>query len=145
MSGGQSSVSDFKSSMSFLIDSMLETLTYLSRGRIMLGKQPYHVQTEKFSSFYDKVSEDETLLQNLQAKVVVPVFNTHSMSFLNSLVGADGALAAASSSAAAPAGAVAPASARWSEPDASNPRNTAAQIAAAPCCARYTSNTQVRK
>ena len=90
MSGGQSSVSDFKSSMSFLIDSMLETLTYLSRGRIMLGKQPYHVQTEKFSSFYDKVSEDETLLQNLQAKVVVPVFNTHSMSFLNSLVGADG-------------------------------------------------------
>lgn len=93
MSGGQSSVSDFRSSMSFLIDSMLETLTYLSRGRIMLGKQPYHVQTEKFSSFYDKVSEDETLLQNLQAKVVVPVFNNHSMSFLNPLVGADGKVA----------------------------------------------------
>ena len=65
----------------------------LSRGRIMLGKQPYHVQTEKFSSFFDKVAEDETLLQNLQSKVVVPVFNTHSMSFLNSLVGADGKVA----------------------------------------------------
>ncbi len=93
MSGSQNSVSDFKSSMSFLVESMLETLTYLSRGRIMLGKQPYHVQTEKFSSFFDKVAEDETLLQNLQSKVVVPVFNTHSMSFLNALVGADGKVA----------------------------------------------------
>ena len=93
MSSGQETVSDFKSSMSFLIDSMLETLNFVSRGRIMLGKQPYHVQTEKFSSFYDKVSEDEGLLQNLQAKVVVPVFNTHSMSFLNPLVGADGKVA----------------------------------------------------
>ena len=90
MSSGQETVSDFKSSMSFLIDSMLETLNFVSRGRIMLGKQPYHVQTEKFSSFYDKVSEDESLLQNLQSKVVVPVFNTHSMSFLNPLVGTDG-------------------------------------------------------
>jgi hypothetical protein len=90
MTSNQESVSDFKSSMSFLIDSMLETLTFVSRGRIMLGKQPYHVQTEKFSSFFDKVSEDETLLQNLQSKVVVPLFNTHSMSFLNPLVGADG-------------------------------------------------------
>lgn len=90
MSSGQETVSDFKSSMSFLVDSMLETLNFVSRGRIMLGKQPYHVQTEKFSSFYDKVSEDEGLLQNLQNKVVVPVFNTHSMSFLNPLVGADG-------------------------------------------------------
>ena len=90
MSSNQESVSDFKSSMSFLIDSMLETLSYLSRGRIMLGKQPYHVQTEKFSSFYDKVSEDDTLLQNLQNKVIVPVFNTHSMSFLSPLVNAEG-------------------------------------------------------
>jgi len=90
MTSNQESVSDFKSSMSFLIDSMLETLTFVSRGRIMLGKQPYHVQTEKFSSFFDKVSEDETLLQNLQSKVVVPLFNTHSKSFLNPLVGADG-------------------------------------------------------
>ena len=93
MSSGQETVSDFKSSMSFLIDSMLETLNFVSRGRIMLGKQPYHVQTEKFSSFYDKVSEDEGLLRNLQTKVVVPVFNTHSMSFLNPLVGADGKVA----------------------------------------------------
>ena len=90
MSFKQEMVCDFKSSMSFLIDSMLETLTYISRGSIMMGKQSYHVQTEKFSSFYDKVSEDETLLQNLQTKVVLPVFNTHSMSFLSPLIDADG-------------------------------------------------------
>ena len=90
MSFKQEMVCDFKSSMSFLVDSMLQTLSYISRGSIMMGKQPYHVQTEKFSSFFDKVSEDETLLQNLQSKVVLPVFTTHSMSFLSPLIDADG-------------------------------------------------------
>ena len=90
MSFKQEMVCDFKGSMSFLVESMLQTLSYISRGSIMMGKQPYHVQTEKFSSFFDKVSEDETLLQNLQSKVVLPVFSNHSMSFLSTLIDADG-------------------------------------------------------
>ena len=90
MSFKQEMVSDFKSSMTFLIDSMLETLSYVSRGRIMMGKQACHVQTEKFSSFFEKVSEDDLLLENLQKKVVVPLFNTNSMSFLSPLIDANG-------------------------------------------------------
>jgi hypothetical protein len=90
MSFKQEMVSDFKSSMTFLIDSMLETLSYVSRGRIMMGKQACHVQTEKFSSFFEKVSEDDLLLENLQKKVVVPLFDTHSMSFLTPLIDSDG-------------------------------------------------------
>lgn len=86
----QSMVSDFKSSMSFLIDSMMETLTYVSSGGIMSGKPSHHVQTEKFSSFFDKVKNNEDMLDNLRKKVVVPVFNANSMSFLTNLIDSEG-------------------------------------------------------
>lgn len=83
-------ISDFKSSISFLISSMLETMSHVAGERIMSGKQPHHVQTEKFSSFFDKISDNEEMLTNLSKKVVVPVFNTHSISLLSPLIGADG-------------------------------------------------------
>ena len=86
----QEMVSSFKSSMTFLVDSMMETVSYASGGSIMSGKPSYQVQTEKFSSFYDKVKENEEMVDNLRKKVVVPVFNSHSMSFLSNLVGSDG-------------------------------------------------------
>lgn len=91
-------VSDFKSSMSFLIDSMLETLNYSSRGDIMGSKPSHTIQTEKFFSFYEKVmtspdSEQEVLLQNLRNKVVAPVYEKHSVSFMSNLVGEDGKVA----------------------------------------------------
>ena len=91
-------VSDFKSSMSFLIDSMLETLNYSSRGDIMGSKPSHTIQTEKFFSFYEKVmtspeAEQEVLLQNLRNKVVAPVYEKHSVSFMNNLVGEDGKVA----------------------------------------------------
>jgi hypothetical protein len=83
-------ISDFKSSMSFLVSSMLETMSRVARERIMSGKQSHHVQTEKFSSFFDKISDNEEMLTNLSKKVVVPVFNSHSLSLLSPLIGADG-------------------------------------------------------
>lgn len=86
----QEMISTFKSSMSFLVDSMMETVSYASGGGIMSGKPSYQVQTEKFSSFYDKVKENDEMVDNLRKKVVVPVFNSHSMSFLSNLVGSDG-------------------------------------------------------
>ena len=83
-------ISDFKSSMSFLVSSMLETMSRVARERIMSGKQSHHVQTEKFSSFFDKISDNDEMLSNLSKKVVVPVFNAHSLSLLSSLIGVDG-------------------------------------------------------
>ena len=47
----QEMICAFKSSMSFLVDSMMETVSYASGGGIMTGKPSYQVQTEKFSSF----------------------------------------------------------------------------------------------
>ena len=48
-------VQDFTSSMSFLIESMLETLNFSSRGTIIANKPSHTVQTEKFFSFYEKM------------------------------------------------------------------------------------------
>ena len=83
-------ISDFKSSISFLVSSMLETMSHVASERIMSSKQPHHVQTEKFSSFFDKISDNDEMLSNLSKKVVVPVFNTHSLSLLSPLIGPDG-------------------------------------------------------
>ena len=47
-------INDFKSAMNFLLDSMLDTVNYLSQGA--MGVKPsFQVQTEKFSSFFDKI------------------------------------------------------------------------------------------
>ena len=88
-------VNDFTSSMTFLIDSMLETLNFVSRGNIMSNKPSYTVQTEKFFSFYEKVassseSDRQVLVENLKTKVVTPVYDKYSLNFLNQLVTDEG-------------------------------------------------------
>ena len=88
-------VSDFTSSMTFLIDSMLETLNFVSSGNIISNKPSHTVQTEKFFSFYEKVassqsSDRQVLIDNLQSKVVSPVYDKYSLNFLNRLVSDEG-------------------------------------------------------
>ena len=88
-------VSDFTSSMTFLIDSMLETLNFASRGTIIANKPSHTVQTEKFFSFYEKVASSsgndrQTLIENLKTKVVSPVYDQYSINFLNQLVSDEG-------------------------------------------------------
>ena len=95
MSFKEEMVSNFSSSMGFLIESMLETLTYISRGNIMENKPSYTVQTEKFFSFYEKIAsssekDKQTLLENLKQKVVGPVYDKYSLNFLNKLVSDEG-------------------------------------------------------
>ena len=81
-------VSDFTSSMSFLVDSMLETLNYASKGNFIGTKPSHTVQTEKFFSFYEKVmsssgSDQTVLMENLRSKVVAPVYEKYSINFMN--------------------------------------------------------------
>lgn len=88
-------VADFTSSMTFLIDSMLETLNFVSSGHIISNKPSHTVQTEKFYSFYEKVassqsSDRQVLIDNLQSKVVSPVYDQYSLNFLNQLVSDEG-------------------------------------------------------
>ena len=95
MSFKEEMVSDFTSSMSFLIESMLETLNYASRGNIISNKPSHTVQTEKFFSFFEKIassskSERIVLIENLKLKVVSPVYEKYSLNFLNHLVTEEG-------------------------------------------------------
>lgn len=88
-------ISDFTSSMSFLVDSMLETLNYVSRGGIVGNKPSHTVQTEKFFSFYEKIvsspeKDRQTLIENLRQKVVGPVYDSYSLNFINKLVSDEG-------------------------------------------------------
>lgn len=88
-------VSDFKSSLRFLIDSMLETCNFSSTGDIVGNKPSHTVQTEKFFSFFEKVllapeSEQSVLLEKLKSKVVRPVYEQNTLAFMNNLVGEDG-------------------------------------------------------
>ena len=88
-------VADFRASMSFLIDSMLETMSYVAKGNILGTKPSCAVQTEKFFSFFEKIQtlsekDRETLLENMRVKVVTPVYESNSVYFMQSLVGADG-------------------------------------------------------
>ena len=90
-------VSDFKSSMSFLVDSMLETLNYASKGNFIGTKPSHTVQTEKFFSFYEKVmsssgSDQTVLMENLRSKVVAPVYEKYSINFMNHLVSSEGSV-----------------------------------------------------
>ena len=95
MSFKKECVADFKSSLSYLIESMMETNTYITSRNIFGSKPSYAVQTEKFFSFYEKVmasssQERDTLLENLRTKVVTPFYQKHSVSFMSNLVGEDG-------------------------------------------------------
>jgi hypothetical protein len=95
MSFQKENVSDFKSSLSYLITSMMETNTFITSRNIFGSKPSYAVQTEKFFSFYEKVmgssaQERDTLLENLRTKVVTPFYEAHSVSFMSNLVGEDG-------------------------------------------------------
>lgn len=88
-------VADFKSSLSFLINSMMETNTFITSRNIFGSKPTYAIQTEKFFSFYEKVmssstEERDTLLENLRTKVVTPFYESHSVNFMSNLVGEDG-------------------------------------------------------
>ena len=81
-------LSEFTSSMTFLIDAMLETLNFSARGSIVTNKPSHAVQTEKFFSFYEKVTsssegERHVLIENLKTKVVSPVYDQYSINFLN--------------------------------------------------------------
>lgn len=88
-------VSTFTSSMSFLVDSMMETLSYVSRDNIVTSKPSHTVQTEKFFSFYEKLmasseTDRQVLVDNLRNKVVSPVYDKYSLNFLNHLVTEEG-------------------------------------------------------
>ena len=92
MSFKEEMVSDFKSSLSFLIDSMMQTYFFYSRNESLASKPSWAVQVEKFSSLYDKIKDNQELVDNLKYKVVAQFYKNNSFSFMNRLVNSDGSI-----------------------------------------------------
>ena len=82
-------INDFKSAMNFLLDSMLDTVNYLAQGSHGV-KPSFQVQTEKFSSFFDKIVDTPELLTNFKEKVVLSLYQREMLSILRPLTSEDG-------------------------------------------------------
>ena len=77
-------------SLQFLINAMSKTCQYITRDRLLENKPFWMVQTEKFSSFFNRIKDNLEAMENFRHKVVAPVYETHNVNMLNQLVSSDG-------------------------------------------------------
>lgn len=82
-------IATFESSFSFLIDSMLKTCHFLSKNVESKTKSSWSIQTEKFSSFFERIRSKTDVMDNLRSKVVYPIFDTNSSFILDKLISDD--------------------------------------------------------
>jgi len=80
------SVGDFYSSLNFLTESIIETFSFISSDQVLYNKPKWVVQTEKFQSFLLKIKDDDSVKENLKKKIVLPVYQDYSVSFLGKLI-----------------------------------------------------------
>jgi len=92
MSFKEDMVSDFKKSMDFLIDSMMQTYHFSTQGKFNTSKPFWAVQVEKFSSLYDKIKDNQEMVDNLKNKVVSQFYRDNSFSLANKLINEDGSV-----------------------------------------------------
>jgi len=92
MSFKEDMVSDFKNSMSFLIDAMMQTYQYSIKGNFNPTKPFWAVQVEKFSSLFDKIRDNQEMVDNLKSKVVSQFFQDNTFSLTNRLINEDGSV-----------------------------------------------------
>jgi len=90
MSFREDMVSDFRTSMTFLIDSMMQTFYFSARGQMMASKPGWAVQVEKFSSLFDKIKDNQEMVDNMKQRVVASFFREHTFSLANRLINDDG-------------------------------------------------------
>ena len=90
MSFREDMVSDFKKSMTFLVDSMMQTFYFCTRGQMLASKPSWAVQVEKFSSLFDKIKDNQEMVDNLKYKVVASFFKDNTFSLTNPIIRQDG-------------------------------------------------------
>ena len=82
-------ISTFQSSLGFLIDSMLTTCNFLNKNTDSNTKSSWSIQTEKFSSFFERIRSNSEVIENLRSKVVYPIFDSNSSFVLGKLIDED--------------------------------------------------------
>jgi hypothetical protein len=79
-------ISDLTSSLQYLINSMLNTGKYLSRGELLAGKPSWLSQTERFSSFFERIKENDDLIEGFRNKFALPLYNRYSVNLNSKLI-----------------------------------------------------------
>lgn len=79
-------IKDFPSSVSFLTDTMIQSGKYVYQNEGMLGKPFWLAQSEKFSSFYERIKRKEEAIDKLKLDVFKPVFSKYELEFNSKLI-----------------------------------------------------------
>jgi len=79
-------IKTFTSSISFLIDTMVQTGKHIYQQEGMISKPYWLNQSEKFSSFFERIKRNEEAIDKLKLEVVKPVFQTYELDFSSKLI-----------------------------------------------------------
>lgn len=77
---------NFSSSLNFLIDTMVQSGKYLYRQQGMVEKPFWLVQSEVFSSFFEKIKHNEQGVDKLKNDVVKPIYEEYEINFNTELI-----------------------------------------------------------
>jgi len=79
-------INDLKSSLSFLMSSMVDSGRQAMREMFGMPKSTWLSQTERFESFFSQLSADEGAVDNFKEKFVVPLFKQHEIVFVAPII-----------------------------------------------------------
>ena len=79
-------IKDFPSAFSFLIDTMIQSGKYVYQEEGMVSKPFWLNQSEKFSSFYERIKRKDEALDKLKLEVVRPIFQNFEVEFNGKII-----------------------------------------------------------
>ena len=82
-------IKNFPSSLSFLIDTVVQSGKYVYQQEVSIDKPLWLTQSEKFSSFFERVKHNEEALDKFKNGVVKPVYLKYELDFNDKIVGDD--------------------------------------------------------
>lgn len=82
-------IKTFGGSVSFLVDTMIQAGKHIFQREAMISKPSWLIQSEKFSSFFDRIKRKDEALDKLKMDVFRPVYENYESDFNSSLVNGD--------------------------------------------------------
>ena len=82
-------IKTFSSSVSFLVDTMIQVGKHVYQREAMISKPSWLIQSEKFSSFFDRIKRKEEAMDKLKTGVFRTVYEDYEAQFNSSLVNSD--------------------------------------------------------
>lgn len=79
-------IKNFSSSVSFLADTMIQAGKFIFQREAMISKPSWLMQSEKFSSFFDRIKRKDEALDKLKTDVFRPVYENYEVEFNGNLV-----------------------------------------------------------